>query len=129
MQTNADFKSNAERMRALSDITDKAIGDLMRALDTSMDLANDIAGASGLFAVSAKVSSALIMGTAICYAAMRDGGKGKEAQEDDVLFCALITATMNQKNATGENGIRLAQAMFEKIKGYQAKIPNAWREQ
>ena len=105
-----------EQSQIIHDLTKKAVDDVMRAIDTTCDLAIDTAGHAGLFAVTLRIAAFAMMGVVT---AMREADK-EISREDAYLLIALVLATPRKD----ENVVRRASAQFKQLTGRDApRIP------
>ena len=109
-------KASKEQTTIIHDLTNKAVDDVMRAIDTTCDLAIDTMGPAGLFAVTLRIASFAMMGvtTAMC-----EADKSLSKKDATLLMALVIAAPSKDKNV-----IRTAAAQFKQLTGRDApKIP------
>ena len=108
--------ASKEQTAIIHDLTKKAVDDVMRAIDTTCDLAIDTMGAAGLFAVTLRIAAFAMTGVVT---AMQEADKNVSKQ-DATLLIALVLATP----CKDENVIRRASAQFKQLTGCDApRIP------
>jgi len=129
MENKTTEKQRAFVMKALNDLTEKAVADVHRAISTPMDLAGEIAGSTGIFGIVQKLSSVLMSGASICFAGMRDNNKTDNHNDDDLLWVVLMAYEAEKSNAyaSTEGFVERVQENFMKIRGYPHKIPDWWQ--
>lgn len=109
-------KASKEQTQILGDLTKKAVEDVMRAIDTTCDLAIETAGHAGLFALTLRIASFAMKGVTT---AIHEADK-KISERDALLLMALVLGTSRMDG----NMIRTAAAQFKLITGRDApRIP------
>lgn len=125
-----------EEQRLVKDLCNKAIGDVHVALKTPMGLINEAAGSAGMFIMAQKLAGTFVVAAAMTMKSARDGNsylreksvtdiQRSRVIEDDILFCGLLSVTMEKFGGTGQQAIEEAQDMFFKIKGRKHDVPFA----
>jgi hypothetical protein len=111
-------RATKEQAQILHDLTAKAVDDVMKAIDTTCDLAVDTAGDAGLFAVTLRIASFAMTGVAT---AMQSADKSI-SQDDAILLMALVVALPCKDKNMGV--IRKAAAQFKLLTGRDApRVP------
>jgi len=116
MTDGAPVKATKEQTQIIHDLTKKAVNDVMRAIDTTCDLAIDAAGTAGLFAVTLRLASFALRGvvTAMCEA------DKTLSEKDAYLLMALILAAPHKDM----NVVRTSAAQFKLLTGRDApRVP------
>ena len=114
--TEKATRASKEQIAIIHDLTKKAVEDVMRAIDTTCDLAIDTMGPAGLFAVTLRIAAFAMKGVAT---ALHESDKSI-SHEDATLLMALVLATSRKD----KNSIRTAAAQFKQITGRGApRIP------
>ena len=116
MNEEVGVRASKEQTQIIHDLTKKAVEDVMRAIDTTCDLAIDAAGHAGLFAVTLRIASFAMTGVVT---AMQEADK-EISREDAYLLMALVLAAPRKD----DNIIRGAAAQFKQLTGRDApRIP------
>lgn len=133
-----------EEHRAMVDLGNKALGDVRRALDTTMDLARDVGGIGGIYWIAQVIAHAMTVGCGMAVQAMRDGAEslGKPSdglnhakiRMDDVLFAAMVSVAMEEARANRVDDVPApdlgdvldrAQMLFERVRGRPHTLPKS----
>jgi hypothetical protein len=126
----------SSEVQIMRDLCEKARDDVMRTLKTTVDLATDAAGMSGLSMLCFRVSYAVLVGAAV--AAMTDKSTFKlgrppetpdevlRPDDDFLLFSALVMSAMYRSDRKG-SALEMAQGWFERLMGHRMEdLPPTW---
>lgn len=109
--------------RDLVVLTEKTCADVRQLVTDPVAQAGRIAGITGIFGLVQKVSSCMMMGSGIIFAALRDNVDGTFT-DDDLLWCCLMAYEGEKSDATGINFVERVQGHFKAITGRRHKVPD-----
>jgi ADP-ribosylglycohydrolase len=113
--------------KTLDDIVGQAGMDVRDALDSSVEAAKAAAGITGMYGLMQKITSQMMVGCGMLFAAMRDSKHGT-ATDDDLLWACLMAYEAERKDAHEDGFEERVQQMFKSITGRYHKIPEWWRQ-
>jgi hypothetical protein len=94
---------------------------ITEAISPTLDEVGQKMGNYGIYAMAQKVACTFVEGAAMSLVSVKAGDPNKVG-DDDILFCALVAACSNFKNADTKVLDRSTE-LFEKLRGYTYRGP------
>lgn len=120
--------ASATDQAVLRDLTNKASTDVMRVLNTTTELAMEIAGVSGMTMISMAVAHGMLAGIAMAAQTEKTGECPKKPDAHEMLLAALVAAVTaaNLADVYGKPSVELVREWYKKLTGVDAEMPASW---
>ena len=110
-----------EEQKALQKYGKRMHDDVTKAISPTLDVVSQELGNYGIYAMAQKLACTFVEGSAMALVSVKAGDPNKVG-DDDILFCALVAACSNFKNADSQVLDRSTE-LFEKLRGYAYRGP------